>query len=364
MKSYLVGGAVRDGLLGITPKERDWLVVGGSEGEMLDLGFKRADAQFPVFLHPETGEEYALARTETKSGSGYKGFEVDTDPEINLQQDMARRDFTINAMARDESGNLIDMYGGRNDLARRQLRHISPAFVEDPLRVLRAARFAARLDFTVAAETMVLLKQMVKSGELATIKRERLWRELVNAITGKSPWLFFEVLQECGALQWLNLAIPDLSNAITCLMRAERITKSPVVRVASVLYSFAAEEGGLKALDESLRPPADYARLLSALVSHATDIELAADADAAAILRLITELRAEQHPDRLEEFQQAGCAIWPKKMERLIPNLTRAIEAIGSVSAAALQVSGLDGKELGAELKRLRLDAIRNSLKD
>lgn len=362
VKRYLVGGAVRDGMLGITPKERDWLVVGASEEEMLAQGFRRADAEFPVFLHPDTGEEYALARTETKSGSGYKGFEVDAGPNITLVQDLVRRDFTINAMVRDEDGNLIDMYGGRNDLAHRRLQHLSPAFVEDPLRVLRAARFAARLDFVVAPETMGLLKNMVSSGELATIKGERLWRELVDAITGKAPWLFFEVLQECGALPALNLPLTDVTHSITCLMRAEIATKSPVVRVAAVFYHSVAVMGGAKALDDALRMPADYAKLLDALVSHGSDIEAAAGADAEVILRLITDLRAQQQPDRFEEFLQAASAIWPEPMKHAIPNITRALEAVSSVSGAELQQQGLSGKAVGAELNRLRLEAVRKSL--
>jgi tRNA nucleotidyltransferase (CCA-adding enzyme) len=338
------------------------MVVGGSEEEMLANGFKRADAEFPVFLHPDTGEEYALARTETKSGSGHKGFEVDVDSNITLVQDLVRRDFTINAMARDEDGNLIDMYGGRNDLAHRRLRHISPAFIEDPLRVLRAARFAARLEFSVAAETMDLMKQMVSSGELATIKSERLLLELLDAITGKAPWLFFEVLHECGALQALNLPLSDITHPITCLMRAEIVTKNPVVLVASVFYHSVAAMGGVESLDEVLRLPGNYTRLLDALLTHASHIEAAAEGDADAILTLITDLRAEQQPDRFEEFLQAASAIWPEPTKRSMPNITRALAAIGSISGAELQQQGLSGKALGAELKRLRLQAVHNSL--
>ncbi len=361
MKIYLVGGAVRDTLLGITPKERDWLVVGGSADEMLAMGFRRADAEFPVFLHPDTGEEYALARTEIKSGSGYKGFEVDAGPHITLEQDLVRRDFTINAMVQDEDGNLIDAFGGRNDLAHRRLRHISPAFVEDPLRVLRAARFAARLDFSVATETMALLKQMASSGELATIKRERLGQELLDAIGGKAPWAFFEVLQECGALQALNLHIPDLPQTLTCLRRAVARTDSSVVRVAVVLYPTAVG-AGVASLEEAIRLPADYTRLLELLISHAAEMEPVAHADADSILSLITELRAEQQPGRFAEFIQAATALWPDLMERAGPNLVRALDAIGSVSAADLKQKGLGGKELGAELQRLRLAEIRAEL--
>jgi tRNA nucleotidyltransferase (CCA-adding enzyme) len=358
VKSYLVGGAVRDDLLGITPKERDWLVVGGSEQEMLAQGFKRADAEFPVFLHPETGDEYALARTETKIGSGYKGFEVDSGPDVTLEQDLVRRDFTINAIAQDSEGNLVDLFHGRKDLAEKCLRHISPAFIEDPLRVLRAARFAARLDFTVAAETMELLQQMVSSGELATIKPERLWRELLDAMSGKAPWRFFVVLQECGALQALNFPLADITLTVASLNIAVELTESTLVRVAAALF----QEGGAKALETSLRLPADYSWMLDALVANSADIGSAANGDAVAILRLITALRAEQNPERWEEFLHSACAIWPELMVRVAPNLSRAIDAIGAISASGLQQKGLSGRELGAELQRLRLEAVRSSL--
>lgn len=358
MKIYLVGGAVRDGLLGITPKERDWLVVGGSEEAMLAQGFKRADADFPVFLHPDSGEEYALARIERKSGSGYKGFEVDAGPEVTLEQDLQRRDFTINAMARDESEALIDPLDGLKDLQDKRIRHISPAFVEDPLRVLRAARFAARLDFVVDAETMSLLQQMVSSGELATIKPERLWQEILDAITGQAPWRFWQVLQECGALVALDLSMPDLTKSVAALKRATALSESPLVRVAAVLY----QAGGAKAFEKSLRLPREYAWMLDALVAHAANIDSASVADANTILGMITELKAERQPERWGQFLQAASAIWPELMEQATPNLDRAMQAIASLSAVELQQQGLSGKELGIELQRLRLEAVRSSL--
>ena len=358
MKSYLVGGAVRDGLLGIIPKERDWLVVGASEEEMLAQGFGRADAEFPVFLHPDSGEEYALARVETKNGSGYKGFKVDASPDVTLEQDLQRRDFTINAMARDEDDNLIDPLNGQQDLDDKLIRHISPAFTEDPLRVLRAARFAARLDFSIAAETMVLLKQMASSGELSTIKPERTWQELLDAVTGKAPWRFFMVLQECGALRELNFPFTDVALAVASLNMAVTLTESPLVRVVAVLY----QAGGAKALEKALRLPNEYIWMLDTIVAHAADIESVSEGDARAALRLITELRAEQQPERWEQFLLASSAIWPELMLRAVPNLSKAIQAIGSVSAVDLQQQGLSGKELGEELKRLRLEAVRSSL--
>jgi tRNA nucleotidyltransferase (CCA-adding enzyme) len=358
VKIYLVGGAVRDGLLGITPKERDWLVVGGSEEEMLAKGFKRADAEFPVFLHPDSGEEYALARIESKTGRGYKGFAVDADPEVTLEQDLQRRDFTINAMARDENGALIDPLNGQKHLGEKRIRHISPAFIEDPLRVLRAARFAARLDFVVDAETMGLLQQMASCGELATIKPERLWQELLDAMTGQAPWRFWQVLQECGALTALDISIPDLTRSVAALKKATALSESPLVRVAAVLH----QAGGAKVFEHSLRLPKEYAWMLDALVAHAANIESASAAGANTILELITELKAEQQPERWGQFLLAASAIWPELMEQAAPNLDRAMRAIASLSAVELQQQGLSGKELGIELQRLRLEAVRSSL--
>ena len=284
--------------MGITPKERDWLVVGASEEEMLSQGFKRADAEFPVFIHPETGDEYALARTEIKSGSGYKGFEVDASPNVTLEQDLIRRDLTINAMARDEEGNLIDLFDGQKDLVEKRLRHTSPAFVEDPLRLLRTARFAARLDFEVDIETIRLMQQMTSSGELATLNRERIWKELADAIEGQAPWRFFEVLQECDALQQLSIPISALADSVTALQRAAAITKNPVVRVAAVLYKAAVDKGGAKGLEQAMCLPADHSRLLDALLRNAKDVRLAVVGNAESILKVITELRAEQQPER------------------------------------------------------------------
>jgi tRNA nucleotidyltransferase (CCA-adding enzyme) len=254
------------------------------------------------------------------------------------------------------------MYGGRNDLAYRRLRHISDAFAEDPLRVLRAARFAARLDFTVAPETMDLLKQMVLSGELNTIKPERICSELLEAITGKAPWVFFEVLQESGALQTLELDVVDLSHSITCLMRASEITLEPVVRTAAFFYNTVVSTGSSEALKNMLRLPADHVKLLDLLMANAADMELAANADPEACLRLISAVRAEQQADRWKQFLQAGSAIRPEQAQRAKPNLSMAMEAVSSVSAADLQQKGMSGKNLGAELYRLRLEAVRSSL--
>lgn len=210
---YLVGGAVRDSLLGLPAQDRDWVVVGATVAEMLAAGFRQVGADFPVFLHPETQEEHALARTERKSGVGYQGFVVHADPSVSLEDDLIRRDFTINAMALDEAGTLIDPWGGMADLQARLLRHVSPAFTEDPLRVLRAARLLAQLapfGFSLAGPTRSLLMDMVASGELAALTPERVWQEMAKALRTDQPALFFSNLREWGALQVILPEFDDL----------------------------------------------------------------------------------------------------------------------------------------------------------
>ncbi|NIG77014.1 multifunctional CCA addition/repair protein [Klebsiella sp. Ap-873] len=206
MKIYLVGGAVRDGLLKLPVKDKDWVVVGATPQQMLDEGYEQVGKDFPVFLHPQSHEEYALARTERKSGQGYTGFTCYSAPDVTLEQDLLRRDLTINAIAQDENGELIDPYNGLADIKRRLLRHVSPAFNEDPLRVLRVARFAARyahLNFQIAPETLALMRSMTDNGEIAHLTAERVWKETENALTSRNPQVFFAVLRECGALKVL-----------------------------------------------------------------------------------------------------------------------------------------------------------------
>lgn len=213
MQIYKVGGAVRDRLLGRPISEVDWVVVGASAEQMLELGYRPVGADFPVFLHPQTGEEYALARTERKSGRGYGGFTFHASPDVTLEQDLIRRDLTVNAMAEDDQGNLIDPYNGQQDLQARILRHVSPAFAEDPLRVLRVARFAARyapLGFSVAPETLMLMRELAESGELAHLTAERSWKEISRALMEPRPDVFVQVLRDCGALAALLPEVDDL----------------------------------------------------------------------------------------------------------------------------------------------------------
>ncbi|MBD9660883.1 MULTISPECIES: multifunctional CCA addition/repair protein [Pantoea] len=212
MKTFLVGGAVRDALLRLPVKDRDWVVVGATPDAMLAEGYQQVGRDFPVFLHPRSREEYALARTERKSGNGYTGFVTQFAPDVTLEQDLQRRDLTINAIAQSDSGELIDPYGGQRDLAKRQLRHVSTAFNEDPLRVLRVARFAARfahLNFRIADETQALMREMAVSGELAHLTAERVWKETEKALLTRNPQVYFQVLRDCGALQVL---FPEIDN--------------------------------------------------------------------------------------------------------------------------------------------------------
>ena len=221
MKTYLVGGAVRDKLLDYPSDENDWVVVGGSPQKMIDLGYQPVGQDFPVFINPKSGEEYALARTERKSGHGYQGFSFHTAPDISLEDDLVRRDLTINAMAEDENGEIIDPYGGRQDLNDKLLRHVSDAFTEDPLRVLRVARFAARyhhMGFTIAPETMALMQNLVSSGELAHLVAERLWKETERALCERSPDIYIQVLRDCGALAQL---FPEVEKLFGVPQRAD-----------------------------------------------------------------------------------------------------------------------------------------------
>jgi tRNA nucleotidyltransferase (CCA-adding enzyme) len=365
MKIYLVGGALRDRLLGLPVEERDWVVVGATAAEMEQHGFRQVEAEFPVFLHPQSSEEYALARTETKTAPGYAGFEVDCGPEITLQQDLKRRDLTINAMAEDEAGNLIDLFGGREDLEQRVLRHISPAFVEDPVRLLRLARFAAKLDFAVASETQALLRQMVASVELSALQPERVWREMERALGEEHPWRFFEVLQDAGALA---LLLPELATAleqqpaaVTALKRAAANSRDSVVRFAVVMSAVATGDD-VESFCRKLRAPRNHCELLELLQRGG---ELFCDAGGGrveSILQLIRQSRAIQQRERFEHFCLAGDALWPDLAPAARRNLELALQAIAELSSQELQQEGYSGAELGAELERRQLAAVKAAL--
>ncbi|HIE83027.1 MAG TPA: multifunctional CCA addition/repair protein, partial [Dehalococcoidia bacterium] len=252
MRVYKVGGAVRDKLLGLPVKDQDWVVVGSTPEELSELGYKPVGKDFPVFLHPDSKEEYALARTERKTAPGYKGFAFNTSTEVTLEEDLIRRDLTINALAEDDQSNIVDCFNGQEDLKAGILRHISPAFIEDPLRVLRVARFAARFNFQVADETGKLMQTISDSGELDTLVAERVWTELERALNEKHPVRFFDVLRDCGALEKVfpeidrlfgvpqpELHHPEIDSGIHTMMVLEqscKLTEDPLIRFAVLAH--------------------------------------------------------------------------------------------------------------------------------
>jgi len=341
MDVYLVGGAVRDALLGLPVKDRDWVVVGTTPEAMIDAGYRPVGRDFPVFLHPDTHEEHALARTERKSGPGYRGFVFDTDPSVTLAEDLSRRDLTVNAIATTPDGKTVDPFDGRTDIERRVLRHVSEAFVEDPVRVLRVARFMARLaafGFTVAPETMTLMRRMVADGEVAHLVPERVWQEFEGALASATPRAFIETLRDCGALAIVMPEIDALfgvprpaesdpegdagAHALLSLDAAVALDPSIETRLAALCHDIGKgatpavrwpshdghEQRGatiVNTLAERLRIP-KRARDLAALTAaqhtrcHALD-----SLDAAAVTTLLESLDAIRKPERLEAFVRA-----------------------------------------------------------
>ncbi|MEW8318224.1 MAG: multifunctional CCA tRNA nucleotidyl transferase/2'3'-cyclic phosphodiesterase/2'nucleotidase/phosphatase [Candidatus Thiodiazotropha sp.] len=362
MKIYLVGGAVRDGLLDLAVTERDWVVVGSTPEEMLAAGYRRADSEFPVYLHPESGEEYALARTEVKTGVGYKGFRVDYGPHITLEQDLRRRDLTINAMALSEKGELIDICGGRDDLDNGLLRHITNAFSEDPVRLLRVARFAAKLGcwgFRVAHGTHALMKTMAASPELMSLNAERVWREMNGAFATPQPWRFFQVLHRCGALQRL---LPELAEGMVTaahesadndqsmepLKRVSRQSETPVVRCGVALFAAANRIQQADQWMQRLRIDKAGRQLLKDLL-HFHRLALTAT-QSESLLRFVTALNPQQQPARFRHFVEAAGGLWPQRMGELQPYLQAAAEILAAPLPEELVDAGLAGKALGDAL--------------
>jgi tRNA nucleotidyltransferase (CCA-adding enzyme) len=295
VKIYVVGGAVRDELLGLPVKDRDHVVVGATPEQMVELGYKPVGKDFPVFLHPQTHEEYALARTERKSGRGYKGFAVHAAPDVTLEDDLRRRDLTINAIAKAEDGTLIDPFGGRQDLAKKLLRHVSDAFAEDPVRILRVARFAARFGFGVAPETMELMRHMVASGETDYLVPERVWQEFSKGLMEERPERMFEVLEACGLRERL---LPELET------QPELMSGSLAVRFALIAWSLAEDE--VETLCRRLRAP-NEARELAVLVSRNRErLESANTAGAPELLDLLKRTDALRRPERFAELLEVA----------------------------------------------------------
>lgn len=402
MQIYKVGGAVRDRLLGRPVTEVDWVVVGSSAEEMQAKGFRPVGADFPVFLHPASGEEYALARTERKSGRGYGGFTFYASPDVTLEEDLIRRDLTINAMAEDEHGHLIDPYGGQSDLATRRLRHVSPAFAEDPLRVLRVARFAARyaeLDFSVAEETQVLMRQLAESGELQALTPERSWKEISRALMEPRPDVFVQVLRDCGALKELLPEVDALFGAtqaaahqpkkadsgehLLSVLRQCAFQEQPLaVRWACLLHDLgkgiapddqwsqhiADEKKDLQLIEATnarYKVPRDCQELAMLVGEFHPLAHRAIELSAPTLFDLLQHFDIYRRPERFEHFI-AACEMvargFPGLEQRDYPQsnyLRDAAESARSVPVKPLIEQGYKGAELGDALKRGRLQAIR-----
>jgi tRNA nucleotidyltransferase (CCA-adding enzyme) len=404
MKAYMVGGAVRDALLGRASTDQDWVVVGSTPQEMLQAGFIAVGRDFPVFLHPQTKQEYALARTERKTAPGYHGFTFHADAGVTLEQDLARRDLTINAMAFDENGALIDPYGGHDDLWRRVLRHVSPAFAEDPVRILRLARFAARLDeFSVAPETLVLARHMVNGGEVDALVPERVWQELARGLMETRPTRMFEVLRECGALArlmpevdrlWghapeggaepgaaggllraldacahLHCALPE---RFACLGHAIESDRVPALRESPVAVRGESELPALSALCDRLRVPA-ACRELGELAAREFDaVRRAGSMPPVELLKLLERCDALRRPQRFELLLLAseciargtGMALHdgaPNPCEHLRRVLSQVLGVDTAGAAAQAAAQGNTGPEIGQAIRAARLRAISGS---
>ncbi len=371
MQIYKVGGAVRDRLLGRPVTEVDWVVVGATAEALAAQGYRPVGADFPVFLHPQTGEEYALARTERKSGRGYGGFTFHAAPDVTLEQDLIRRDLTVNAMAEDDHGQVIDPYGGRADLQARLLRHVSPAFAEDPLRVLRVARFAARycsLGFQVAPETLLLMQDMVASGELDALSAERLWKEISRALLEERPDVFIRVLHNCGALAALLPEVtasfageqPEPGARVYAILRqSAEVQASLNVRWACLLLDVPEEQHA--ALNARLKVPRDPAELALLLARHWPTALQARQLTPEAWFELLQGFDVLRRPARFEEFLQAcacAAAVRPAEGEPPLALLRQAAEVVRGVAVQPLVAQGFKGAALGEALKQARIEAL------
>ncbi|MBQ0720509.1 MAG: multifunctional CCA addition/repair protein [Gammaproteobacteria bacterium] len=402
MDIYLVGGAVRDKLLGIVPTEHDWVVVGAEPQELEQLGFRTVGSDFPVFLHPDTGEEYALARTERKNGHGYQGFVFHTDVTVTLEQDLSRRDLTINAIAETPDGELVDPYGGQRDIANKQLRHVSEAFTEDPLRVLRVARFAARfrhLGFTIADETLQLMKAIAASGELQYLTPERVWRETLKALSEGSPRTYIEVLRECGALPILFPELeqlfgvpqradfhPEVDTGIHLLMaldQATQLSDRPEVRFAVMMHDLGKgitpadilprhighEEAGVplvEAFCERLRVPNRFRRLAIIVTRYHLRCHKIKGLRPGTVLKVLKGLDIFRRPELLPCFLLAceadarGRTGFEDSAYPAAPWLQDLAEQVKTITSAEFIAAGLSGAAIGEAMDSKRLECIAN----
>lgn len=400
MEVYLVGGAVRDRLLGRPVHERDWVVVGAAPEDLLRAGYTPVGREFPVFLHPQTHEEYALARQERKVAPGYRGFTTEHSPDVTLEQDLRRRDLTINAMAESPSGEIIDPFGGRADLEQRLLRHVSEAFVEDPVRILRVARFAARyadLGFHVAEETLLLMQQMTASGEVDALVPERVWQETSRALGEARPDVFFETLRACGALAVIfpELAAlfgvpqparwhPEIDTGVHVMLAlrySASMGSSTAVRFAVLTHDLGKaltpreqwpshrghEEAGIplvKALSDRLKVPSSYRELALLATRHHPLVHRAFELRAATLLKLLEATDALRRPERFAELLQAcqadarGRAGLQDEPYPQAAYLSRARELATAVTLSAEERAGITGPQIGTALRERRLAAL------
>ena len=399
MQVYLVGGAVRDELLGLPVGERDWCVTGASPSDLLDLGFRQVGKDFPVFLHPESGEEYALARTERKVGPGYHGFEFDTSKDVSIEADLGRRDLTINAMARDENGALIDPWGGKADIERRILRHVSEAFAEDPVRILRAARFAARFHaqgFRIAPDTLTLMRRMVDDGEADALVPDRVWKETELALRGSNSRVFFEVLRSAGALARVYPEIdalfgvpqperwhPEIDTGLHVMMvldAAERLGAGGAVRFAVLVHDLGKattdseqlpkhpghERRGVKlirALSQRLPVPRAWRDLAMLVAEYHTHCHRALELKPATVLKVLEKSDAFRRPERFGQFLVACEADARGRLglgDRDYPQtdyLRRALDAALTVDAGKI-AERHRGSDIPAAIRRERTRAL------
>ncbi|WP_404399841.1 multifunctional CCA tRNA nucleotidyl transferase/2'3'-cyclic phosphodiesterase/2'nucleotidase/phosphatase [Idiomarina seosinensis] len=363
MQTYLVGGAVRDKLLGFEPHERDWVVVGATPGHMQEQGFQQVGKDFPVFLHPDTGEEYALARTERKSGSGYKGFDVHFDPSVTLADDLIRRDLTINAIAEDEEGHLIDPFDGRRDIQQRVLRHVSEAFTEDPLRVLRIARFWARfhcLGFSIAEQTKELLQQMVTSGELRHLTPERVWKEWEKSLTTPEPHKFLELLNQLNATEDVLPQLKVSQQQLTLLAKMSRASDDTELRFASVFIG-QPDDFNLSVFCQRLAIPNRY-RHAAELAFQYQLLLSKAKLSSSEYFDLLQAIDYWRRPHRLTQFLTLRFTLFLAPEKGFIEAVKTAAAEAASVGASEIVAKGFSGKAIGAELARQRRQVFEQKL--
>jgi len=405
VRTYLVGGAVRDKIMGYPFNEKDWVVTGSTVKDMLNSGFQQVGKDFPVFLHPKTKEEYALARTERKSGHGYHGFDVHAEPSVTLEQDLSRRDLTINAIAEDENGELIDPFNGAKDIEKKILRHVSTAFAEDPLRILRLARFAARyhhLGFKIANETLLLMKQMVANGEVEHLVAERVWQEMVRALSEKNPEIFFQVLRDVGALKVLLPEIdvlfgipnpeqwhPEIDTGIHTLMvlqQAALLSPLPLVRFAAVCHDLGKgrtakqywpkhhghEETGVKVIKKlcgRLKLPKEFQELACLGSRYHLHAHKAWELKSQTLLKLFEAFDLFRRPERFNYFLDIceadfrGRGGFEKFAYPQRAFLEQAAANVSKVSITSIVDKSLVGKELGMALRQLRIHSITETKK-